>query len=63
MRKDELLIVCCVLLAVLFFSHAINGRPFSLDSDTAKFIRGILDQYFTRLVVAVVVEGVKREGL
>ena len=51
MKKDELMIGCMVLLVLLVFGilHADYPRSFGLDKDTAKFLRGILAEYFTRI--------------
>ncbi len=52
MRKDELMIGCVVLLVIIVFGgilHVDNPRSFGLDADTAKFLRGILAEYFTRI--------------
>ena len=51
MKKDDLFIICAVFIVILLFGYinVNHTRPFGIDKASAKFLRGILDQYFAKL--------------
>ena len=51
MRKDELMIGCVIFLVIVLVGilHVDHPRSFGLDKETAKFLRSILNEYFTRI--------------
>ena len=51
MKKDELFMACAIIIVILLFGYANvdHARPLAIDKTSARFLRGILDQYFTRI--------------
>mgnify|MGYP003481472830 CR=1 FL=1 len=50
MRKDELVVVFAIIIAVLVFTNVNNPGSFGFNEKTAEFLRSIFVEFFTGFV-------------